>query len=724
MRVENNTNSKATPPRRSPWPALPMIAGLTFFPLPAEAETEGEEKSGPRVDVIGRVDRLPDIAGTATILAPQDLERAHVFTTTEALRKAPGVNVRDEEGFGLRPNIGIRGLNPSRSTKVLLLEDGIPLSYAPYGDNASYYHPPIDRFERIEILKGSEQLRFGPQTAGGVVNYITPVPRDETTAKIKLTGGNRDYFNAHVQLGRGPVLVDYVRKQGDGARDNTHSEINDLNIKAVFDVADNQSLTLRANAYTERSEVGYTGITEAEYRNFGQRYNPFDNDNFDANRFGGSATYQVQFSPSALLVTNLYAAYFSRDWWRQSSRTTDTVCGTAFRDARIAGQRVDPDTCNANQGRLREYTTYGVEPRLFVQHKSFGIDNELELALRAHYENQDRRQENGASPTARSGTVVENNERRVSAYSALVQNRFMAGPVTITPALRIENIHLERRNKLPASGTVSGTDEVTELLPGIGGTLKLGPGTTLFGGVHRGFSPPRVEDLISNTGTTAVEVPYDDATEWELGIRGTPRPGLEFQAALFRNDFKQQVVVGSVAGGDLPLALGEALYQGVEMSGRVDFGTMFGVARNTYVRMAYQWLHTARIESPFVPLAGSATLLNEEGNRLPYAPRHLLTLGVGYASPSGFSGEIELVHTSAQYSDFANTESPTANGLAGVIDAYTIVNIAADYRLQGTGWSVFGTIKNLFGTDYIADRTRGILPGTPRLVQVGVQYRF
>lgn len=701
-----------------------MLASMAFFPIPADAEAEGEEKSGPRVDVIGRVDRLPDIAGTATILAPQDLERAHVFTTTEALRKAPGVNVRDEEGFGLRPNIGIRGLNPTRSTKVLLLEDGIPLSYAPYGDNASYYHPPIDRFERIEILKGSEQLRFGPQTAGGVVNYITPVPKDGTTAKIKVTGGNRDYFNAHVQLGRGPVLLDYVHKQGEGSRDNTHARIDDLNIKAVFDVADNQSLTLRANAYIERSEVGYTGITQAEYRNFGQRYNPFDNDAFDANRFGGSATYQVQFSPSALLVTNLYASYFSRDWWRQSSRTTDTLCGTAFRDARLAGQRVDPDTCNANQGRLREYVSYGVEPRLFVQHKSFGLDNELELALRAHYETQDRRQENGAAPNARSGTLVENNERRVSAYSALIQNRFIAGPLTITPALRIENIHLERRNKLPASGTVSGSDSMTQLLPGIGATARLSEGSTVFAGVHRGFSPPRVEDLISNAGTTAVDVPYDDATEWELGIRGNLRPGIQFQAALFRNDFKQQVVVGSVAGGDLPLALGQALYQGVEASGRVDFGRLFSTRGNAYVRAAYQWLPTARIESPFVPLAASATLVNEEGNRLPYAPRHLLTFGFGYADPRGFTGEIELVHTSSQYSDFANTQSPTANGLAGAIDAYTVVNLSLDYQMPGTRWTLFGTIKNLFDTDYIADRTRGILPGTPRLVQAGVQYRF
>lgn len=703
--------------------ALLGAVGLALAGTVPAADQDIGETTAPRVDVIGTPERLSEIAGTATVLAPRELEQARVFTTTEALRKAPGVYVRDEEGFGLRPNIGIRGLNPSRSTKVLLLEDGIPLSYAPYGDNASYYHPPIDRFERIEILKGSEQIRFGPQTAGGVVNYITPVPAGEAGGKLGITLGSRDYFNAHVQLGRGPVLLDYVRKQGDGSRDNTSSVINDLNLKAVLDLGENQALTLRANVYTEDSDVSYSGLTQAEYDNFGRDYNPFDNDSFKAKRLGLSGTHEVQFSPAVLLLTNVYATYFDRDWWRQSSTTTDNQCNASyptFQPDRLAGIAVNPDLCNSTQGRLRSYFTYGVEPRLFVQHRALGIDNELEVALRAHYESQERRQENGNVATARSGTVSENNERDVDAYSAFAQNRFVFGRFTLTPGIRVEHIRLERRNNLSGAG---GAETLTKWLPALGGTFALGAQTTLYAGVHRGFSPPRVEDLIGNTGVTAAEVPYDWAVEAEAGIRSTPRPGVDVQAAVFRNDFDQQVVVGSVAGGNLPLALGEALYQGAELAGRVDFATLLGWRHGVYTRLSYQWLPTARIESPFEAVA-DGSLVGAQGKRLPYAPKHLLTLGLGYVHPRGFSGEIELVHTSEQYSDFANTEAPSANGLAGVIDDYTIVNLALNYSLPGTGWTVFGTVKNMFDRTYVADRTRGILPGTPRLFQAGVQYRF
>ncbi len=84
----------------------------------------------PRIDVIGGSQNLPNIGGTADTLDAKMLEASRVFTVNEALRKVPGVNVRDEEGFGIRPNIAMRGLNPTRSTKITLLEDGIPLAYA------------------------------------------------------------------------------------------------------------------------------------------------------------------------------------------------------------------------------------------------------------------------------------------------------------------------------------------------------------------------------------------------------------------------------------------------------------------------------------------------------------------------------------------------------------------------------------------------------------------
>ena len=126
----------------------------------AEPASEDNALEMQSIRIIGSQSQLLNIPGSALLIEQQDLEESHVMTTNEALRKAPGVVVRDEEGIGMRPNIGMRGLNPTRSTKVLLLEDGIPVTYAPYGANESYYHPTVDRFSSIEVLKGASQIKY------------------------------------------------------------------------------------------------------------------------------------------------------------------------------------------------------------------------------------------------------------------------------------------------------------------------------------------------------------------------------------------------------------------------------------------------------------------------------------------------------------------------------------------------------------------------------------
>lgn len=696
--------------------------------MAAEAEPEVALQTGAQqpsvldtITVIGRPDRAREVQGSATVLTAETLSQSHVLTTNEALRKVPGVNVRDEEGLGLRPNIGIRGLNPTRSTKVLLLEDGLPVTYAPYGANESYYHPPIDRFQRVEVLKGALVNAYGPQTLSGVVNYLTPNPPQEFTGRIGASGGSREYFNAHLRLGGKGMLFDYVRKQGDAARDHQRSELDDFNFKAVTELSPSHSLIARASHYIENSDVSYSGITDAEFANFGAEYNPFSNDTFDAHRSGGSLTHDWDMGERGSLTTSVYLAAFSRDWWRQSSTTSDGQCGTQFTADRRAGIAVDADTCNSAQGRLRDYRTYGIEPRYRLKHALFGLDNELQVSARAHFEAQYRLQENGTTAGARSGTRVEDNERYVDAYSAFVQNRFDFGRLSLTPNLRIEEIEFERRNQLTGE---RGDDSVSEVLPGLAAGFELSKDALLYASVYRGFAPPRVEDLISNTGTSA-EVDAEESVNAEVGLRMQVREGVQFETSIFRNDYSNLIAVGSIAGGSTPLAQGDVLIEGAELNGRADFGRILGSTHNPFVELAYTVLPTAEVESAFervdngMPANGS-----EEGKRLPYAPRHLFTSTLGYQHPLGIELRLEAVYIANQFSDFANTEDPDGSGQVGRISSSTVWNAAANYSLAQTGLSLFVTAKNLGDKEYIVDRTRGIQTGLPRLVQAGLSYRF
>jgi Fe(3+) dicitrate transport protein len=674
-------------------------------------------------EIAGSHDRLRRLPGSVDIVDRETLEKSRVMTTSEALRKVAGVHVRDEEGFGLRPNIGIRGLNPTRSSKVLLLEDGIPLTYAPYGDNASYYHPPIDRFERLEVLKGGAQIAYGPQTVGGVVNYLTPRPPTQPTGSLTVTGGNRDYFNGHgsygATLGRTGFLVDYMRKQGDGARDNLNFKLNDLNAKVVHGAGTSHTLTFRGNYYSEDSNVTYSGLRLDEYL-ADPRANPFGNDFFYADRYGASATHAAALSGNVAMTTNVYWSTFKRHWWRQSSNSAQRPNDSG--DPGCAGMANLNTTCG-NEGRLREYYNWGVEPRMSMHHRAFGMASETDFGVRAHFENQDRLQENGAFPTARTGVLAESNVRKNAAYAGFVQNRFLLSGWTITPGLRLEHVQYERTNRLANAGAgVTGDTELTRLIPGFGVSHTTGELVTLFGGVHRGFAPPRTEDVISNTGGV-IDLDPELSWNYEAGVRSALRPGISVDATFFRMDYENQIVPASLAGGvGATLTNGGATrHQGLELRAQVDSAPITNSAHDVYFRFSYTYQPVAEFTGARFSNIATFGNVSVSGNRLPYAPEQTAVVGVGY-SYSAFDARLEAVRTGEQFTDDLNTVAATVDGQRGLIDGSTVWNAAVNYTVGRS--TLFFSLKNLFDELYIVDRTRGILPGAPRLVHAGVRVGF
>ncbi len=703
-----------------------MIVVLISLPaLPDEPEKEKQDASFGEEIVVSasRIAAEPKrIPGVITIIDRRDLEGDRVLTTSEALRKAAGVNVRDEEGLGLRPNIGIRGLNPTRSSKVLLLEDGIPLAYAPYGDNASYYHPPIDRYDAIEIVKGSGQIAYGPSTVGGVINYVTPDPPAEPALRLSLANGNRGYLNGEITAGGswGPVggLLTLMRKQSDGARENTHSVLSDVFGKVAYTITPRQHLTFRASHYAEDSMLTYSGLREVEYRE-NPRQNPFTNDSFEGSRTGVALTHAFQVGAGLNIATTGYGSRFARDWWRQSSNSSQRPNDSA--DAACGGMENLQTTCG-NEGRLRTYLTWGVESKARMTTDLGRIAAEAELGLRFHSEDQERLQVNGDSPLARTGRLVENNERRNQAVASFLQTHLMAGRWTLSPGLRVEQIQFARTNRLAG---VHGETDLTEMIPGVGVAFAMNDATTLFGGIHRGFAPPRTEDVISNSTGQVVELDAERSWNSEAGVRSMIRPGLQLDASLFRMQYENQIVPATVAGGaGATLTNGGAtLHQGLELSGRIDTSALFGTQRNVFAKVAWTWIPTAEfVGARFSSIAGAGKV-SVTGNRLPYAPKQLLTAGVGYLLPSGSQFYLEAVRIGSQFADDLNTIAPTADGQRGLIDASTIFNATVNVEVPRLNSTLFVTVKNVLDRDYIVDRSRGILPGSPRLIQIGFNFR-
>lgn len=664
------------------------------------------------------------LAGSYTLLDAEVLRNSRVFTFDEALRKVAGVNTRQEEGFGQRPNIGVRGLNPTRSSKVLLLEDGLPLSYAPYGDNASYYHPPVDRFQEVEVVKGGGQILFGPMTVGGVINYITPSIPAKRGGSLTLFGGNRDYLNAHMQYGfnwkRTGVLVDGLRKQGEGSRENTRLGITDFNVKTLTSLTPAQALSVKFNRFEEGSQVTYSGLTESEWL-ANPRFNPFLNDRFDTQRYGTSAQHSWTPSANVLLVTNAYGNVFLRDWWRQSSNSLQRP-----NDPRCGGMANLLSTCG-NEGRLRSYYTWGVEPKLRVSREWRGVRHDFDLGVRYHDELQERIQENGLTPAARTGVRVENNQRIARAGSGFLQDRLTWRKLSVSAGLRFEKMRFTRTNRLANAGAgVFGTVDLSQVIPGIGASYAFSEKLTVFTGLHRGFAPPRVEDVISNNTGASVDLSPERSWNYEAGLRSRLNRETTLEATYFRMDFQNQIVPASVAGGPGATLTnaGETLHEGAEFAARWMKRGVAGSAHGIGLSGSYTWLPVARfLGTRFSTVSGFTNVL-VTGRRTPYAPEHLMNATLHYVHTRGMNAQIETVYTGRQFADDLNTIGGTRDGQRGRIPSAIIWNATVNYPVERLRSTFFVTTKNLTDRLYVVDRARGLLPGMPRLVQGGVRVEF
>ena len=707
--------------------ALPLALMILAVPGPAWA-TEPEELA--EIVVLGSRQRLESTPGSGALLDAATLERSRVFSVNEALRKVPGLVARDEEGLGLRPNIGIRGLNPTRSSKVLLLEDGLPLTFAPYGDNASYYHPPIERFERIEIQKGAGQIAFGPQTVGGVINYITRAAPQQFEGALQLRAGNHEFRDVQARLGDAidstgtRWIANFTRKHSDGTRENTRLRLEDASLRVEQPLGEDRSLVVRSSLYREDSQVSYSGLTLAEYL-ADVRGNPFEDDRFTLQRAAVSATLGERFDNGATLRTSVYYSYLDRDWWRQASNSSQRPADSA--DPACGGLANLRNGCG-NEGRLRQYYTAGLDSRWNHSLPLGQFANEISAGARYHVEKQNRVQVNGDLADSREpGTsfnagIREDNRRDVAAASAFVSTSFGTERWRIEPGLRFEHIEFERRNAL--QGGASGRTTLHEWIPGIGATLRLDGGMTLFAGIHRGFAPPRVEDVIG-PGGGSVELEAERSWNSEIGVRAEPFSGTRVELAAFDLDFSNQIVPASVAGGTgaTLTSAGRTRHRGLEFSGYFDSQPALGTQNNLYARVALTWLADAQYRGTrFSTVPGFATV-SVSGNRLPYAPEQLATIGVGIEMPRGFSAELEATYSSHAFTDDLNTVTITANGQRGRIGGHALLNATLAQQF-GAASAVFISGKNLAGRRYIADMSRGLLPGTPRQIQVGVDWRF
>lgn len=699
-----------------------LIASAVLNAINAQAgQTQAE--SLPSLEIIGQApENLEHIPGSGFVVDQTTLERQGPMSTKDALRTVPGIHIVDEDVLGRRINIGIRGLDPRRSARTQLLEDGAPIQLAPYGDPSNHYIPNIKRINRIEVLKGSGQIMYGPQTVGGAINYVSaPIPK-EFGGSISAAGGNNGYYDTHLRLGgtldNVGLSLDYIRQEADGARSGEHQEVDDLALKSMIQIDDRQRLMLKGTLTHEDARQGEAGMTSEMFL-AGRRTNYLLNDTFEVRRYSGQALYEFDISDSLHFSTNIYGNHMFRESVRQANDSSE------MNNCKKRGEEISAEvTPNCgNEQRPRTYNVFGIEPKLVFNHNLFGVESETTTGIRGHFEWVDRERYVGnAGPRDLSQGTGRNNHGRdryqdnslnTQSLSYYLQNRFFLGDFTVTPGIRIEHYEQENINNRES---VSESYSRTEALPGIGATYNGIDDVTLFAGVHRGFAPARIDDVMDPSDRVLRQVNPEMSLNYEAGIRTSPIPGISAEMTYFRIDFEDQIVNEILVDDDMWVNAGESVHQGVETGFRLDSDKLFGTEYNYYLTTSYTY--TDAYFGSDVPTAEIV-----KGSRLPYTPEHLINANIGVEMPWGLDIRFGVQSISQQFSDKENTIAESEDGSRGIIAGYTLFNVSANYKVN-KNLNVYMNGYNLSDKTYIASRIDGIHPGMGFQMMGGVKWTF
>lgn len=712
---------------------LLALAVLTLGVHAQERDSTSVSYEMPQVEVIGKKPGLLDrVPGSAGIVSPSKLQSLSPLSGNEAFRTIAGLHAVDEEGVGLRLNLGVRGLDPDRSRTILMLEDGVPIALAPYGEPEMYYTPSIDRMARLEVLKGSGSILFGPQTIGGVINYVTADPPATPSGGISSRVGEHGLFTTLLKYGTtsGNVgaQVNVLRRQADNLV-TTRFRINDISAKLKLVLGNRSLVGVKVAAYDETSNSTYVGLTQTMY-NRGEYFTRIaPDDQLNIRRYSGSVTHDYAIEPGVNLRTTVFGYTTTRNWRRQEfgrASTTTNQTGVVFGDTSVSGGAIYMR--NESGNRNRQFEVGGIEPRLSMKYTMGRFSNELDVGARFLYERAFEQLIIGTTHNSSSGNTRDDEIRTGYARSAFIQNRFHAtNALVITPGVRLESFSYERNILRGRFGgvvrdtSIRADDHLMEVIPGLGISYQIAPGSAVFAGIHRGFAPPRTKDAITSTGQP-LDLDAELSWNYELGTRYTPATGVSLEVTGFLLDFSNQVIPVSMSSGGTGSGLvngGRSRHIGAEGGFSIDLGealesdyAVLLSATATYVEATYS-------ADRFV--AGNGETINIRGNRLPYSPNWTLTGSLGVMIPEGASVTVTGNYVSKQFADELNTVSAPADGLTGEIPGYFVADVSARYLIAPMNTALSLSVKNVLDKRYIASRRpAGIRVGMPRLIAAGI----
>ena len=676
-------------------------------------------------------------AEPSDVVSKSELDQFRYTDIHRIVSRIPGVYISEEDGLGLRPNIGVRGTGSLRMEKLNVMEDGVLIAPAPYASPAAYYSPTAGRMESIEIRKGSTQIKHGPFTTGGSLNYIsTSIPTSKLNSvslDIGSFGKRLMQVRSGDSMGNFAYLIELYSDKMDGFKEldgggDTGYDKTDFMTKLRYSFSESHALEFKYSMTDELSDETYLGLTDADYSdNPLRRYRATALDEMDADHSQIMLSYAAKLNDNMSLAIIGYSNDFARNWYKLNkvngmslSSITKPTSDEWNEFYLLMNAENSVDDAYRIKANNREYYSSGIQAVFNVN----AGNHDIQAGVRIHSDEMDRFQwedrygmQNGKLIMTTQATKGSDSNRIDSAEATALfaEDRFTYGDITVTAGARYEEIVLKRddwgKTDPDRSETPSQRQHTMDVIvPGIGFEYALNDYQSVSVGVHKGFAPPGP----GTSGVVENAVEPETSINTEIGFKSNK--GLNsLEVTFFTNSYENLIGADTAAsgGGTDELFNGGAVdISGLELYLRrilVDTGSM-------QIPFEMSWTNTnSEFQESFDGFWGKVL----KGDELPYIPDNLITFNLGL-NVEKFSSNISLKKTPKMRTVAGSGRLFKSNST----DELTIIDVGMRYAFDNSVTLSFHINNFLNDNSIAARRPYGVRPSMPRSLNIGVNYIF
>lgn len=733
------------------------LVSTSFTPLFSMQAKASPEEGGQlgAITITGTDEDRARAPGSIHKIGEESLEQWHYTDVNRVLEEVPGVYMRKEDGYGLRPNIGMRGSDSNRSKKITLMEDSVLFAPAPYSAPAAYYFPMMSRMQAVEVYKGLSSIKYGPNSVGGAINFVSrETPMQNTpngTGTLDISAGSYGFKNLHGFYGNSYQnfgwLLEGVHMQSDGFKKidgggDTGFDKNEVTLKLRFNSDPSadiyHQLDVKLGYANEVSNETYLGLTDDDFaKDPYRRYIISGDDKMEWQHQQFSLNYFLDPGGDFTINTVMYRREFSRVWDKVGDFSNDNISfNDVLRNPNTPGNidfyNIMTGQSNSNdvpeqqilmEAKDRDFISQGIQTQLDAELYIGGYQNNLAIGLRYH-EDEVVRDHTMRQFEVTAGSLAENtsiapydtkqDQAKSQAVSLFLFNEIIMGDLAISGGVRGEFIrsqHLdESKDKYTGIQANKKTDlENTIILPGIGVNYKITDSLRLVSGVHQGFVnlPPGSPD----------DALPEKSVNYELGFRYI---NSEISSAVigFYSDYSNLSVVCDGSSGCRPedvdkgFRSGDVDIWGLEADMHKTFKGVFDTRLAMPVTLVYTYTDSEFQTTFSAPRPDLGDV--KPGDELAGLPKHLLTARVGLTD-NNWQGALAFNYT-AEARTISGSDAPIKEDRT---DAQHIVDFSFNYFLTPKQ-TVYFTVDNVTDeASIVARRPFGVRPGKPRTFMLG-----